>query len=410
MPTKYRINIKPSPTITAVVTLISIISLIGILSVGSGIQTRASNVGNSFVVEFIQQIFSGFVLGGVLALIVYRIGIDQILKFRRLLIIVSIVTLLYLALPTLIRVLTGSTIEAAVSYFKWLPVRPVVKNGAVRWLQFFFIQFQPVELVKIAVLVYFASYFQEVKDKAFTWDTYKRPLYIFALISLLISVQPDLGSIIIISLMVLTGLFLTKLNFSKLFWLLAIVMTFSSLAIAITPYRRDRFFNWVNNSQINNSRNLETINSDSNLQVKKIQQAVKNGNWFGVGYTKGSVKSVIPEVSSDGIFAVLVEEQGLVLAFVLIGLYLAIFVICIENGSKRGVGKYSTANQIIIIGIGSWIFYQALWNIGGVTGLFPLKGLPLPFVSEGGTSVAVNFIAVGLLCCCLKEVDKEKQI
>jgi cell division protein FtsW (lipid II flippase) len=370
-------------------TLVLLISLFGIVTVGSAINSRIDSINDSFGQEFYAQIFGGFLFGLVLAFSIVRLGFDKLIKFKRVFIVLSLITLLYLALPTVISQITKESLEVTTSYFKSLPIRPIIKNGAVRWIKVFSLQFQPVELVKIASLLYFAVYFDKIKTLELNWDNLKRAIYIFVIIAFTIIIQPDLGSIVIIFATILTSLFLTRISFRTLISGLIILIIASSFVIAITPYRRDRLMGWVNNKSLVQGSKV----GDNFLQVQKVKEAIVAGSMFGVGYTKGTIKNEIPEISSDAIVAIVFEEFGLFWVVLLVLLFAVFFVYSIELGIKNP--NYDA--KFVIIGIGSWIFYQAMWNITGITGLVPLKGLPLPFVSEGGTAVAVNIMAVGIL-------------
>lgn len=374
-----------------IIPTIFMICIIGIVTAGSAIQTRSFLDNQNFSDEFFKQILSGFILGLCLAFGIYSVGMERIFKLKRVLLIISLFTLLYLALPSLISFLTRVDLLTATNYFKALPIKPVIRNAAVRWLSIGPIQFQPVELVKITILIYIANYFKDINEAKITWDYYKRALYVFLITCFFIIIQPDLGSVVIITLMLLTSLFLLKLTFKQGGVILILLALFSVMAIAVTPYRRERFIGWISNSKIQN------IDADY-MQIQRVQDAIGKGGLFGVGYGKGTIKQSIPEVSSDAVLAVLGEEFGFVMIFVLIILYTIAFYYCINMSYK--VKDYR--RKIILIGIGSWIFYQSMWNIAGVVGLIPLKGLPLPFISEGGTSVAVSMLGIGLVITALK--------
>ncbi|MGL4757704.1 MAG: FtsW/RodA/SpoVE family cell cycle protein [Patescibacteria group bacterium] len=374
-----------------IIPVIFLISAIGIITAGSAIQTRTFIDNQSFGDEFFKQILSGFLLGVILAYGIYLIGIERIFQMKRILLITSLLTLLYLSLPSLISFVTKVDLFTAVSYFKNLPIRPVLRNAAVRWLSIGPFQFQPVELVKISLLVYIANFFKDLQNNQMTWDYYKRALYVFLVSCFFILIQPDLGSVVVITLMLATALFLLKLNIKQSLSVLGILGVFSTLAILVTPYRRERVLGWLSNSK------LQNVDADY-MQIQKVQEAVNRGGFFGVGYTKGALKQSIPEVSSDAVLAVLAEEFGFFMIFILIILYIIAFYYCIDMSYKSKEYK----NKILLIGIGSWIFYQAMWNIAGVVGMVPLKGLPLPFISEGGTSVAVSLIGIGLVLTVIK--------
>lgn len=369
------------------------ICAIGIITAGSAIQTRTFKDSQLFADEFFKQILSGFILGIFLAYSTYIIGIERILKFKRVLLGLSLLTLLYLALPALISFFTKQDLYSSTQIFSSIPIRPVLRNAAVRWISFFGLQFQPVELVKLTLLIYLADYFKDIDKQVMNWDYYKRALYVFLASCFFIIIQPDLGSVVIITMMITTVLYLIKINTKQMLVIISILAIFSSAAILLTPYRRERFIGWLSNSKIQ-----KQVDADY-AQIERVQEAVVKGGLFGVGYTKGEIKRSIPEVSSDAVLAVMAEEFGFISIIILVSLYCAIFYYCITQSQNI----QNNSKKIIIIGVGSWIFFQAIWNISGVIGMVPLKGLPLPFVSEGGTSVAVSILGVGLIFASLKK-------
>ena len=166
----------------------------------------------------------------------------------------------------------------------------------------------------------------------------------------------------------------------------------SALLIIATPYRLQRFAIYAN---VFAGGGKSVNNEEDRQQVANIQYALQNGGWLGKGYGNSEWKQAgkIYEASTDSIIAVIGEEVGFVGTIAFLGLYLWIFsrAMIIANDSIDLEGK------MIATGIGVWIFSQVFLNTTGMTGLIPMKGLPLPFVSQGGTALVMNLIGIGIL-------------
>jgi cell division protein FtsW len=127
--------------------------------------------------------------------------------------------------------------------------------------------------------------------------------------------------------------------------------------------------------------------------VLEIQEAMASGGLFGVGYSRSDLKDRIPESTTDGIIGVIGAEGGFFLVSLVIVLYLIIFL----RGMKIASEAEDAGGKALAVGISVWIILQSFWNIAGMVGLFPLKGLPLPFISEGGTAMVINLMTIGIL-------------
>ncbi len=136
-----------------------------------------------------------------------------------------------------------------------------------------------------------------------------------------------------------------------------------------------------------------SITRDDQLQVLEIQEAMASGGLFGVGYSRSDLKDRIPESTTDGVIGVIGAEGGFFLVSLVILLYLIIFM----RGMKIAAEAEDEGGKALAVGISVWIVLQSFWNIAGMVGLFPLKGLPLPFISEGGTAMVINLVTIGIL-------------
>lgn len=257
-------------------------------------------------------------------------------------------------------------------------------KGAKRWIYIFGISLQPSEFVKVCFPVVLASVWQQlsIKNKL---SGYLTITVIYIITTGLIIMQPDLGMVILISLVFAAILFLVEV---KLVWILllailgVISLVISYLVFSHVYYRIDSFFN-----------------STKPYQVMKALEALQNGGFFGVGPGKGYFKQYLPDAHTDFIFAVAVEEYGLVFAFILLALFGYLFFL----GFKVLQRVKTQFIYISIAGLLVLLMFQAFIHISSNINLIPTKGMTLPFISYGGTSLVANALLVGFLLALSKK-------
>ncbi|RJQ34857.1 putative lipid II flippase FtsW [Candidatus Parcubacteria bacterium] len=256
---------------------------------------------------------------------------------------------------------------------------------AKSWIVIGSVSVQPAEMVKLLVILFLSSWFvakgREIKDLKGTTV----PFVIFlALISLLIILQPDFGTL---SIIVLTSLALYYVAGAKLSHLLTMFLAGLVgffVMIKTAPYRMERITAWLD-------PNVDTMNAG--WQIKQSLIAVGSGGWFGIGLGASKQKSYLPMPANDSIFAVIAEELGFIFTF----LFLLLFVTLIYRGfliARRSPDNFA---KLVALGITTWLALQIFVNIGGMIKLMPLTGVPLPFISLGGTNLVVTLIAMGIL-------------
>lgn len=260
-------------------------------------------------------------------------------------------------------------------------------GGASSWLYFFGFSFQPAELVKLALIVFLAAWLSGLSEAALSsLKISLLPLIsVLAIISFLLLKQPDLGSLIILFIIALAMYFAAgaRLIYLALTTLLAAV--FVLLTIFFAPYRLERLTTFFNP----NSQPL-----GSGYQINQAIMAIGSGGFWGLGWGHSRQKfQYLPEVSADSIFAIMGEELGWLLTSVFIALWLIFFwrSLKIAERSPDEFGK------LFVVGAAVWLFGQTVINIGSITGLLPLTGLPLPLVSHGGSALTVSLAALGIL-------------
>ncbi len=262
-------------------------------------------------------------------------------------------------------------------------------NGASRWLQIGGISFQAVELIKFALLIWMASFLTQRHKEGELGSqakTIKPMLIAVGICSFVVAVvQSDLGSAGVIVAMMGSMAFVAGLPMKKVLMFAAIIALGTFLAIASSPYRRERLAIFMNPEQ--DCQNV-------GYQACQALSAVGSGGLFGKGIG-GSVQAYgyLPESANDSIFAIFAEMSGFLGTSVLIGLFIALF-----SRLKAIIEKApDTRTRLLVTGILAWLSTQALINIGAMIGLLPLKGITLPFVSYGGTSIIFVTAAIGLV-------------
>ncbi len=274
-------------------------------------------------------------------------------------------------------------------------------NGSVRWLSLGPVNFQPSEVVKLFVVVYLAGYLvrrgDEVRDSV---KGFLKPMALVGLIAVLLMLEPDFGATAVIAATVLGMMFLGGVRlwqFGILFLLL--VSTFAALAVA-SPYRVARLTSFVNPW-------ADPFNSG--FQLTQALIAFGRGEWLGVGLG-GSIQKLfyLPEAHTDFLFAVLGEELGLLGVVIVIGLFALIVWRAFVVGQSAAQGD-DRFGAYAAYGIGMWLGLQAFINLGVNMGVLPTKGLTLPLMSYGGSSIVMSCVAVALLLRISHEHPISKQ-
>ena len=288
-------------------------------------------------------------------------------------------------------VVPGLLIVFALNVAVAIPRVGVQVNGARAWFDLGPFGFQPSELLKLVLLIYAADLLSRRADRMGDLRATFRPLMIMlALASTLVLLQGDLGSAIVLATIVLAVAFIGGTPLGPLAAAGASLFFAGAVFITSVPYRRER---WLSFLDLANSR------QDAGFQVWQSLIGIASGGVPGTGLGAGRAKwGYLPESHTDFIFAVLAEELGLIGVIGVIWLFLVILYLGVST-SLRAADRFS---QLLAGGITAWIAVQAMINIGGVTGMLPVTGLTLPFLSFGGTSLLVTMTAAGLLLGCAR--------
>lgn len=265
-------------------------------------------------------------------------------------------------------------------------------NGARRWLNIGF-QFQPSELAKLTGLMITAGFLGPLIDRKRRITLLSAPFYIAAILGMIVLKQPDMGTAVIIVGTSLMLYIIAGLPKQQLLTLVGGGIALFIYATFAASYRAERIAAWINPWDYQLGIGYQTVQG---------LLAIGSGGFWGTGLGMGSSKfNYLPEAHTDFAFAVLCQEMGFIGALgvlCLMGL-LAYYGVRIALKAPDGLGKLLTMGSIFLI-VG-----QAIINISMVSGIFPVVGVPLPFISFGGTSLIVNLMAIGLILSVGRQAD-----
>lgn len=258
-------------------------------------------------------------------------------------------------------------------------------QGARRWIHLGPLFFQPAELAKLALILALALWIEREGGRSLAGERALPFLVPVALVGVLVLAQPDFGTVVIITLIVFALFFAAGAPLRQIGYLAGVLTVLFALAIAVQPYRLERFRTYLNPA---------ADVRGSGYHVSQSIAAIAAGGWQGRGYGQSLAKSgSLPEPESDSIFAVAAEELGAGAAVGLILLYATIGI----RGMVIARHAADAFGRNVAIGITVWIVGQAFVNIGALTGTLPLTGVPLPLVSYGGSSLIATLPALGIL-------------
>ncbi|NNK82514.1 MAG: FtsW/RodA/SpoVE family cell cycle protein [Flavobacteriaceae bacterium] len=363
-------NLKGDRLIWAIAALLALVSFLPVYSAASNLAYVSGN-GNTFkfFVKHFVHLFLGFA-------IIYGVHKIPYRYFRGLSIIMIPVVIVLLA----ITLFQGTTIDGA---------------NASRWIQVPIVgfTFQPSTLAAVVIMVYVARYLSKIKDKTISFKSSILPLWlpVFAILALILPANFSTTAIIFSMVVVLT--FLGGYPWQYLLIILgtgAVVLTlFVLTAKAFPDLMPNRVDTWSN--RIENFLNGEDTEAD--YQIEKAKIAIASGGVPGLGPGKSVQKNFLPQSSSDFIYAIIIEEYGLIGGFFVMLLYLWFLfrIVIVAQKADTIFGK------LLVLGVGIPIVFQALINMAVAVELFPVTGQTLPLISSGGTSIWMTCLAIGII-------------
>ena len=259
-------------------------------------------------------------------------------------------------------------------------------GNARRWINFGSFLFQPAEFIKLVMILYLASWYD--KRQHHMHDLYYGFLPSLAIVGVvagLIILEPDIGTMLVLASIAAVMFFIGGVKMRYIYSTAASALLVLWILIKAAPYRAERFLAFLDPSV--DSRGIS-------YQINQALLAIGSGGWWGTGFGQSRQKySYLPEPIGDSIFAIMSEELG----FVRICLILILFLFFAYRGFKIARTAPDTFGKLVAAGITSWIILQALINIGGITAVIPLTGIPLTFISYGSTAMAISLAAMGIL-------------
>lgn len=262
----------------------------------------------------------------------------------------------------------------------FIPGIGVKAYGASRWLNFRLFTLQPSELTKLTLVIYLSAWFSSKEKGRFLAFA-----LLCGLLLGLVVIQPDMGTAIILAAVAVILYFLSGAPIWHFIALLPVLFAGAVALIRIAPYRFQRIITFFN-------PNADPLGASYHL--RQILIALGSGGIFGLGLGQSRQKyEYLPESMTDSIFAIIGEELGFLGSTVLI----LIFLFIIWRGFKISQKAPDNFGKLLAAGITSWLGVQAFMNLAAMVALIPLTGIPLPFISYGGSSLVVALVGVGII-------------
>ena len=259
-------------------------------------------------------------------------------------------------------------------------------GGARRWFDLGFATLQVTEVIKLATVVYLAFWLEKIGNNI---NDFKRGFLPFigtlAGIGLLVMLEPDLGTMVVIAFIALSMYLVSGVSMMQVGTLVIIGLSAVWALIQAAPYRLRRFQVFLDPSQ-------DPLGVG--YHINQALLAVGSGGLFGLGFGQSRQKyNYLPQVSSDSIFAVIAEELGFIRSVIMI----FVFFWMILRGIEIARLAPDRFGRLLATGIVGWIGFQTVVNVSAIIGLFPMTGVPLPFISSGGSALVITMVAAGIL-------------
>ena len=359
-------KIKGDKIIWSIVLLLAIFSFLPVYS-------ASSNFGNGFILSNLIKHVAIVLIGIV---IMYSIHLIPYKYFKGL----SLIFLPFIIAILLFTSLQGNLIDGA---------------NASRWIKLPIIglSFQPSSMATVILMVYVSFYLSKNFNKNINFSKTIFPLWIPIILVVFLILPSNFSTAAMIFLMIITLIFIGGYPFKYLLGIgFSGIILFSLFFLTVKNYpdlMPNRIDTWV--SRIENFTSSE--NSENNYQILRAKSAIATGMVFGVGAGKSSMKNILPQSTSDFIYAIITEEYGTIGAISVLLLYLLLLfrIIIVSYKSDTIFG------QLLALGAGLPIIFQAFINMGVAVQLFPVTGQPLPLISTGGTSIWMTFLALGIV-------------
>jgi cell division protein FtsW len=358
-----RRSVRQVPTAQAISLLVGVLCVLGLVMVGSASPVISLGLyGSPWAILVRQVMWMG--IGLAVLLLVARIDYRKWRKVRLPLLVVSLGLLVVVLVPHL----------------------GVTAGGSSRWIGIGQLELQPSELMKLAMAVFTADLLTRRVDQLAEPRRVIAPvLVVLGFSAVLILKQPDMGTALVLGCIAFAILFMGGVPMRPIVKVLAVSAGLALVVGLVDPYRRDRILSFLNPG---------AHQSGSGYQVWQSLIGLGSGHLFGLGLGGGRQKwGLLPNAHTDFIFSVVGEELGLVGAVALLGLFFALAWL----GFRAATRAPDRFGSLLAVGVTVWVTSQAVINVGAVVGVLPVTGIPLPFVSYGGSSLVITMAAVGIL-------------
>ena len=355
-------EIQPLPML--VITSVALL-VIGVVMISSAsMDMAAATMGNSYHYVIRHLLFAG--LGCVAALIAVNVPVAWWERSGWLLLGVGLMVLVLVLTPL------GRTV-----------------NGSTRWIPFGLFNVQVSEVAKLCLIAYLAGYVVRRREELLnTWPGFLKPLVVLGLASVLLVIQPDFGATVVLVSAAAGMIFLSGVRLSRFVPLIGILVVLGAILIVSQPYRLKRVVSYLDPWK---------DQFDSGYQLTQSLIAFGRGDWGGVGLGNSIQKLFyLPEAHTDFIFAIIAEEFGLLGSLLVLGLF-ALLVVTGFVIARRAEKAAMPFGACFAYGLTLLIGLQAAINMAVSTGLLPTKGLTLPLVSYGGSSLMITCVSIGIL-------------
>ena len=351
---------QPDPLLVSIILLILGIGLVTLYSASYAYAQRAFNDHNYFIRR--QMLFA--IPGLILFFVAARINLGLIRRIIKPLVLGTLVLCLLPLIPGL----------------------GIVKNGASRWINIFGFSFQPSELAKIVLPVYLAHMFDKKQDRLHESSTTTLPLTIMVLLFFLaVYMQNNFSTASFIFINAMVVFFLAGVRFRYFFSLAVVSLPFVTFMILTREHRLHRLLNFL-------QPNWDPLGTG--FQVRASIITIMSGGFWGKGIGQGQRKiASVPEIQSDFIFSSFAEETG----FLGVSLFFAVVLFLMFRSYRAALRSDSVFFRLLMLGIATMLISQIVLNMAVVSAVVPATGVPLPFFSAGGSSLAMMLTAAGLL-------------
>lgn len=346
-------------------TYFAILVFFGLLILSSAaVAVGLDRFGDSYF--FIKrQLLQGFLPGVILFFIAAKVDYHSWKKLSLPIFIAGIILLLLVFIPGV-----GSSYT----------------TGSRSWIVVGGFSFQPAEAMKLALIIFLSAV---LTKQAKMIRNFQQGFLIALLLGIIpvviVALQPDVGTMFILFVIVLALLFLADSRLSHILILLLVAVIGLGILVMAAPYRAERLTTFLH---------PELDPQGQGYHINQAFLAIGSGGWLGLGLGHSRQKfQYLPEVHADSIFAVLAEEMGFI---VTVGFIALLFLITLR-GLKIAKNAPDSFGRLLVGGIVAWFIVQSLLNIGAMVGLLPLTGVPLPFVSHGGSALMIGMIAMGIV-------------